>query len=98
MQIREESRFEQLSRQWRAATGHLSSADAMAMHPAYKEIVGMGVNVVPLILADLEREPDHWFYALRMITGASPVPAEDRGDMQKMAAAWVKWGRKNGHF
>ena len=34
--------------------------------------------VIPLILAELKREPDHWFKSLREITGENPVPAEHR--------------------
>jgi hypothetical protein len=70
----------------------------MAAHPAYQEIITMGQEVVPLLLRDLEQEPDHWFAALRAITGAHPVPPEDRGDLHKMAAAWLRWGKDNGYL
>lgn len=33
----------------------------------------MGEAAVPLILRDLEHQPDHWFWALREITQANPV-------------------------
>jgi hypothetical protein len=70
----------------------------MAAHPAYRAIVGLGKPVVPLLLAELEREPDHWFIALHELTGAEPVPEEARGRIEEMAVAWIEWGRKNGVF
>ena len=45
---------------------------------------------------ELRREPDHWFVALKRITGADPVPAEARGDLDRMAEAWLNWSRDHG--
>jgi hypothetical protein len=69
----------------------------MAQHPAYQAIIGLGESVVPLLLRELEREPDHWFIALKSVTGADPVRADHRGDLRAMAADWVAWGRAQGH-
>jgi hypothetical protein len=91
------SRFKELARQWRKATGHLSLASRMAAHPAYEEIVDMGWAAVPLLLDELRRKPDHWFIALERITGENPVAKADEGDVKKMAKAWVKWGEFEGH-
>ncbi len=68
------------------------------MHPAYQRIIGLGPAVIPLILADLARQPDHWFWALRALTGEDPVPAEARGRVKAMADAWLQWGRENGYL
>lgn len=92
-----EASFLQLAEQWQRETGMLSLITKMAMHPAYQRIIGMGQPVVPLILRELERDPDHWFWALQAITGANPVPAEDCGNLDQMAAAWVQWGREHGY-
>ena len=70
----------------------------MAAHPAYQEIIGMGWPVVPLLLAELQRRPDHWFIALEEITGANPVPPESEGKVKKMAEAWVQWGKSGGYL
>ena len=67
------------------------------MHPAYQEIIGMGERAVPLLLAELRREPDDWFWALHAITGANPVPAASRGNARTMAEAWLRWGAENGY-
>lgn len=68
----------------------------MIQHPAYRRLVSFGNAVVPLLLNELRREPDHWFHALHQITGANPVPDSDRGNVSMMAAAWVKWGQSHG--
>jgi hypothetical protein len=66
------------------------------MHPAYQRIIGLGTAAVPLILAELEKDLDQWFWALKAITGEDPVPPESRGKMREMADAWLNWGRKKG--
>ena len=91
-----QDRFRQLAAEWRRDVGPLSSVSAIVQHPAYQQIIALGRDVVPLILRELEREPDHWFAALRAITGADPVAPEDHGRMDRMAAAWVRWGRDHG--
>jgi hypothetical protein len=50
----------------------------------------MGTAALPLILDELRREPDHWFWALESITEEHPVPPEDAGRVQAMAAAWIR--------
>ena len=91
-----EKRFERLAASWRAETSHLSSSTQMAAHPAYQEIIGMGREVVPLLLRELACKPDHWFNALKTITGANPVAPADRGRIDRMAEAWLRWGREQG--
>jgi hypothetical protein len=89
-------KFHALTAQWRSERNPASWVSDMAMCPAYQKIIGMGPVAVPLILAELEsegNEPDHWFWALRAITNVDPVPEQDRGDIVKMATAWLDWGR-----
>jgi AF2212-like protein len=86
--------FQALVREWKATRGHTSSAARMAKNPAYQKIIGLGEAAVPLILAELRKEPDHWFVALHTITGADPVPPESRGKVAEMAAAWLAWGKE----
>ncbi|VTR93372.1 Cytidylate kinase OS=Candidatus Nitrososphaera evergladensis SR1 GN=NTE_03352 PE=4 SV=1: AAA_18 [Gemmata massiliana] len=88
-------RFRKLATKWRAAVGPLSSSTKIIQHPAYQEIIKLGRDAVPLILQELEKKPDHWFAALRAITGEDPVAPEDRGRMDRMAASWVRWGREH---
>ena len=90
-------RFERLAAVWRTETAHLSSSTRMAEHPAYQAIIQMGPAVVPLILADLARQPEHWFSALRTITGANPVDSANAGRIDQMAEAWLRWGKDHGY-
>lgn len=87
-------RFRILTERWRQERGIASSVTKMAMCPSYQRIIGMGGRAVPLILREMENEgndPDHWFWALEMITGADPVPIEAYGDTVQMAQAWRLW-------
>jgi hypothetical protein len=91
-------RFEQLAAQWKEESLYLSSAAKMAMLKPYQRIIGMGPAVVPLILEELQREPDHWFWALEAITQQDPVPPEARGKVGEMANAWIAWGKQQGYL
>jgi hypothetical protein len=91
-------RFEQLARLWHERTGHLSSITAKAMDEHYQNIIGIGPDAVPLILHELEERPDHWFWALTAITGEDPVAPEDAGDLERMAQAWLRFGRERGYL
>jgi hypothetical protein len=95
--VKLEAEFNSLAEEWRAETGMLSLVTQKSMHPAYQKIIGMGQPVVPLILRDLEQKPDHWFWALRAITGDNPVKPEQRGRMKMMAQAWIEWGKEHGY-
>jgi hypothetical protein len=68
----------------------------MAMLEPYQRIIGMGPPVIPLILEELRREPDQWFWTLESITEQNPVPREAMGKVRLMAAAWVRWGEQQG--
>lgn len=92
-----ERRFRQLVSEWKAGRGPQSSVAKMAMHPAYQQIIGLGRDAIPLLLAEMEREPSHWAWALRAITGEDPVPEASRGKLFETAQAWVQWGHEKGY-
>jgi hypothetical protein len=89
-------RFRELAARWHAETAHLSATTAIAMHPAYQEIIGLGREAIPLVLARLEKKPGQWFWALRALTGIDPVPPQNRGRIPEMRDAWLTWGREQG--
>jgi hypothetical protein len=89
-------KFQALAETWRREVQFLSSVTEMVLHPAYQRIIGMGTAVVPHLLCELERRPDHWFWALTAITGADPIKPEDRGKLRKMTEAWLRWGKEQG--
>jgi hypothetical protein len=90
-------RFESLAAQWRRETRHLSLISDIVLNTAYQQIIGMGKPAIALILQDLKQQPDHWFWALRSITGENPIQPEDRGRLPEMAEAWLEWGRQHGY-
>lgn len=93
-------KFRQSVQQWREERGSMSSIDDMSMLTPYQNIIGMGTDALPLLLAQLKAEgdePDQWFWALLTIAEANDlnppqVAAEDQGDYQKMAKMWLEWG------
>ncbi len=93
-----EERFQRLAGVWRKKRGPTSSVSQMAMLPEYQAIIGMGRDAVPLLLGELRKEPDHWFWALAAITGEDPVAREDKGKLPEMADAWIRWGQEHGYL
>ena len=90
------NRFQRLAAEWKRKSRYLSNTAQMAILPCYQRIIGMGMDAVPLILKELEREPDQWFWALEAITEADPVPSEANGKVAQMAQAWIEWGKQRG--
>jgi hypothetical protein len=89
-------RFRRLAAEWKEQSRFLSNTAQMAMLRPYQRIIGMGWPAVPLILDELRREPDQWFWALEAVTEENPVPADAAGDVRRSAAAWVAWGTARG--
>ncbi len=79
---------------WRAETQFESSLTNITDHPAYRAIIDLGTEVLPILLNELRRDAAPWFTALREITGEDPVQPNQRGDMRSMADAWLRWGRQ----
>ena len=91
-------RFLRLAAGWKDQSRSLSNSTQMALLRPYQRIIGMGLPVVPLILEELQREPDQWFWALEAITEENPVPPEAAGVVKLMARAWIDWGREQGYI
>jgi hypothetical protein len=89
-------RFRRLAAEWKEQSRYLSNTAQMAMLKPYQRIIGMGWPAVPLILEELRREPDQWFWALEAITEENPVPPDAAGHVRRSAEAWVEWGRERG--
>src|SRR5437016_3906086 len=81
---------------WREETAYLSSSTAITGHPAYQELMGLGNVALPCLFRDLEKTKDgHLSKALTAITGIQPVPAEERGQISKIAETWLRWAKEN---
>ena len=93
---RKKQRFWMLAKKWRDETQWLSSTSEIAMHPAYQAIIGMGQEVVPMIIEDLRNNSGHWYWALKAISQEDPVPPSDRGSINRMKDAWLRWALQKG--
>jgi|GEM_PF-3264026 len=91
-------KFNSLANRWEKETCYKSLMSDIVIHEAYQQIIGMGSAVVPLLLEDLTKsDPRHWFWALKAITGTSPIKPEHKGRIKKMAEDWLEWGKANGY-
>ena len=91
-----EKRFCELASKWEKETAFLSATPMMVLHDSYQSIMSMGPSVIPILLLDLQKTHRNWFWALRHLTNTDPVPDKDRGNVDKMVAAWANWGRSKG--
>jgi len=98
-------KFRDLSREWKKQRGAMSSITGMSMLRPYQQIIGMGKDALPFILAELKEEaddPDQWFWALSIIAEANDlippqIGANVQGDYQAMAQVWLEWGGQQGY-
>ena len=58
--------------------------------------IRMGMPAVPLIVEEMRREPNQWFWALEAITGENPVPPEAAGRIRLITQAWLDLGNQRG--
>ncbi len=81
---------------WEDETSFVSDLGEKLGHAAYLRIIGMGRQVIPLILERMHTKPEHWFIALKAIAGESPVP---RGsDFDTATRLWLDWGVAKGYL
>ncbi|HST51050.1 MAG TPA: hypothetical protein VLJ61_03490 [Pyrinomonadaceae bacterium] len=95
-----ERAFRELAEQWIDETEHTSNINKAILHPAYQQIIGMGKVlpsfIVPLLLQELEQNPDHWLVALHEITKEDPAPEDS--NFEEAVEAWLNWGRSRGYL
>lgn len=92
-------RFIELAKVINDDTRYRSDLECIREHPNYKEIIGMA-DSVPLLLRFVQQDEycHICMLGLHDLAGVSPIPPEDRGYLRKMIAAWLSWGRENGHL
>ncbi len=93
-----EQRFRELAAKWKAECALISSSSERATHFAYQQIIGMRPDVAPILLEEMQREPDHWSWALRAIAGENPVKPEHRGKLALIAQDWIAGGKERGYL
>lgn len=90
-----ESQFYELATKWKEDTKLTSSSTEIVLNPSYQRIIGLGPEVIPLVLKDLQESGCHWFWALQALSGKNPIKDEDAGRIKKMTQAWLEWGKEN---
>ena len=66
-------------------------------HFAFVDIMAMGEDAIPLILARIKTKPSFWwFHALIKLTGENPVLPHHAGVVNEMKNSWLQWGIKRG--
>lgn len=90
------ARLEHLEEQWQEDTRYSSSMTDRVNHPALRQIIALGMPVVPILLQRLAKEERSFLcsVALPEITGENPAEGE-----QSAAVAgrkWLEWGRERG--
>jgi hypothetical protein len=93
-----EQHVQRLLATWRNEMAVISSSTVQSAHPAYRELIALGPPALPFLFRDLEQTHDgHLSRALVEITGARPIPADERGNVQAIANRWLNWARENGY-
>ncbi|MDR3678266.1 MAG: hypothetical protein P4N24_22490 [Acidobacteriota bacterium] len=99
--LSDEAIFKILTEKWHRERGASSSITEIILCPSYQSIIAMGDRVIPLILSQLEaegNEPDHWFWALQVLTGVNPVSEEIEGNLPAMSEVWRETARSKGYI
>ena len=88
--------FIRLKRLWNEETSGVSSVTRILLNYHYLKIISLGPRVIPLILAELSKKPDHWFVALAVLSDSDPT--EPGLTFTEATDAWLKWGRDKGYL
>ena len=95
---------ELLIERWTNEVEDMSSFSDMILHEDYQTIIAKGSPVIPILLNELRYRPHYWFDALHALIKANtgidvdPVNEEDRGNLRRMANAWIAWGEENDYI
>lgn len=95
-----EAKFNELADRWDRETVNLSSVHEICRHEAYQQMVKTGKAGIQFAINRLKTNNEKTFdmtILLCDLTGISPWPKKDNGRVKKMAAAWLRWAKENGH-
>jgi hypothetical protein len=88
-------KFQLLAEKWKEESRFLSFAKERTELLTYQAIIDMGKPIIPYILMEMQAHPNHWFAALKQLTGTNPILPEYKGNMKAMINDWILWGKKN---
>jgi hypothetical protein len=92
-----EKKFNEYASKWKDETGLFSTTFQKVANDTYLDIIGMGKEVIPLILKDMQsvNGTAHWHSALKALTKQNPVEEKDLTKNRKIKEAWIAWGKHN---
>jgi len=88
--------FMRLKKLWNEDTAGISSETRILLNHYYLKIISLGPSIIPLILAELSKKPDHWFMALAVLSDSDPT--KPGYTFIEATEAWLKWGRDHGYL
>ena len=88
--------FMRLKKLWNEDTAGISSVTRILLSHYYLKIISLGPRVIPLILTELSKKPDHWFMALAVLSDSDPT--KPGYTFNEATEAWLKWGRDHGYL
>jgi hypothetical protein len=88
--------FYEYLNKWRVETSLKSNPRDIILNTNYQLIIGLGEEILPVLLEEIKTKPTNLFHALKMISRADPTTNEDRKDILKMVDSWLTWGRNQG--
>lgn len=86
--------FKRLAKKAFAEFGPSSDISRLFASSGYLEIIGLGQQIVPQLLRDMQRTRRPWFVALAAITRGDPAKTAEPGDIRGMTDAWLGWGKR----
>lgn len=88
-------RFDFYNSLWKNETMFSSSISEITNNSAYRYIIGLGQEALPLIIKDFKTNDNHWFYALEALTGQNPIKENHKGIISLMKSDWLEWAQEN---
>lgn len=92
-----QAKFQRLTHSWKEATKFTSSYNQLLLNPSYLELIAMGDKVLPYIFKEMQKQPDHWFLALHILTSVNPVKKDNMGKVLAMTQDWLVWAKSKGY-
>jgi len=87
-------KFEALSDAWSDETPGTSILNYNSF--CYHQIIGMGVQIIPILLERLRQGEGQWVHALSCIVGQQVHTPGMVGNPDRVIEAWLKWGDSRG--
>lgn len=88
--------FRRLAETWRRETSGFSLTSQKYSHPAYKALLELGQEIVPLILAELQIRRGRWLHALNELVNEHENPTRPTQSYDEAVNAWLGWGKSKG--